>query len=89
MGGSIGLHGRSADENLVVFINAESNLAPYGSGADSRAIANRPFWLFKSSTLPLLKSLLRLHPKRAMRQWAQWYEEASPLGLYRSIQSLV
>ncbi len=89
MGGSVGLLAAPLVENLAIVIGAENNLAPNGSGADSRAIAKRPFWLFKSSTLPLLKSLLRVHPKRSMRVWAQWYDEASPLALYRSVQSLV
>lgn len=89
MGGGIGILAAPLINNLVTFIDAESNLAPNGSAADARAVANRPYWLFKYSTLPLLKSLLRVHPKRSMRPWAQWYEEASPLGLYKSIQSLV
>jgi len=89
MGGSIGLLAAPQVKNLAVFIGAENNLAPDGSGADSRTIAKRPFWLFKSSTLPLLKSLLRVHPKRSMRVWARLYDEASPLALYRSVQSLV
>jgi pimeloyl-ACP methyl ester carboxylesterase len=89
MGGSIGLLAAPQVKGLAIFINAESNLAPNGSGADSRAIAKRPFWLFKSSTLPLLKLLLRLHPRRSMRVWAQWFDKANPFGLYRSAQSLV
>lgn len=89
MGGSIGLLAAPLIKNLAILIGAENNLAPNGSGADARAIAKRPFWLFKSSTLPLLKSLLRVHPKRSMRVWARWYDNADPLALYRSIQSLV
>jgi pimeloyl-ACP methyl ester carboxylesterase len=89
MGGGIGILAAPLINRLVTLINAESNLAPNGSAADARAVANRPYWLFKSSTLPLLKSLLRVHPKRSMRPWAEWYGEASPLGLYKTIQSLV
>ncbi|MGF7229681.1 MAG: alpha/beta fold hydrolase [Candidatus Saccharibacteria bacterium] len=89
MGGSIGLLAVPLIKNLAIFINAESNLAPNGSGADARAIAHRPFWLFKLVTLPLLVTLLRYHPRRSMRPWARWFSEAGPLGLYRSIQSLV
>lgn len=89
MGGGIGLLAAPLIKNLAMFIGAENNLAPNGSGADARAIAKRPFWLFKSSTLPLLKSFLRLHRRAQMRPWARWYDEASPLALYRSVQSLV
>lgn len=89
MGGSIGLLAAPLIKNLAIFINAESNLAPNGSGVDARAAARQPFWLFKSHTLPVLKSLLRLHPKRSMRVWAWWFSEASPLALYRSVRSLV
>lgn len=89
MGGSVGLLAAPSIKNLAVFINAESNLAPNGSGADARAVAKQPFWTFKSHTLPLLKTLLRVHPKRSMHIWARWFNEASPLAMYRSIQSLV
>lgn len=89
MGGGIGLLAAPMVNDLAIFINAESNLAPNGSGMDSRAAARQPFWLFKFFTLPLIKALLRLHPRHSMRLWAQWYGDASPLGLYRSVQSLV
>lgn len=89
MGGGIGLLTAPQIKNLAMFIGVENNLAPDGSGVDSRTIAKRPFWLFRSSTLPLLKSLLRVHPKRSMRVWAKCYDQASPLALYRSVQSLV
>ena len=89
MGGGIGLLAAPLIKNLAIFIGAENNLALNGSGADARAIARRSLWLFRFSTLLLLKSLLRVHPKRSMRVWAQWYDEASPLALYRSVRSLV
>lgn len=89
MGGGIGLLAAPLVQNLVVFISAEGNLAPKGSGMDAQMTASQPFWLFKISTLPVFKLLLRLHPKRSIREWARWYSEASPLGLYRSIRSLV
>jgi pimeloyl-ACP methyl ester carboxylesterase len=90
MGGGIGLLAAPLVKNLKIFVSAEGNLTPIGgSGADSRIAAKQPFWLFKSHTLPLFTSLLRIHPKRRMRVWAQWFNEASPLGLHRSVQSLV
>jgi pimeloyl-ACP methyl ester carboxylesterase len=89
MGGGIGLLAAPLIKNLAVFINAEGNLATNGSGANARATAKQPFWLFKSFTLPLLKVLLRLHPRRSIRAWAQWFDEASSLGLHKSVQSLV
>jgi pimeloyl-ACP methyl ester carboxylesterase len=89
MGGSIGLLAAPLVKNLMIFINAESNLAPIGSAWDARIAANQPFWLFRSRTLPLLKSLLRLHPKQRMRVWAQWFDVASSLALHKSVQSLV
>ncbi|SRR6266702_86179 len=88
MGGGVGLLAAPLVKNLAIFINAESNLAPNGSGADARAVTKQPFWLFKSFTLSITL-LLRLHPRRSIRVWAQWFDAASPLGLYRSVQSLV
>ncbi|HSX07425.1 MAG TPA: alpha/beta hydrolase [Candidatus Saccharimonadales bacterium] len=89
MGGSVGLLAVPLIKNVTMFINADSNLAPNGSGVDARAVTKQPFWIFKSHTLPLLKTLLRLHPRRSMRVWARWFNEASPFAMYRSIQSLV
>ncbi len=89
MGGGIGTLAAPSVNNLAMFINAESNLATKGSGADIRSVAKRPFWLFRSSTLSVLKSLLRRHPRRSMRVWARWFDEASPYALYRSAQSLM
>lgn len=90
MGGGIGLLAAPLlKKKMAIFISAESNLAPTGSGTDARVVAKQPFWLFKSLTLPLLKILLRLHPRHSIRVWAYWFDEASPSGLYKSVQSLV
>lgn len=89
MGGGIGTLAAPLITNLAIFIDADSNLAPSGSGTGARLLSKQPFWLFKFFTLPLIKILLWLHPKRPMRVWAKWFSEASPLGLHRSIQSLV
>lgn len=89
MGGGIGLLATPLIKNLVVFINAESNLAPNGSGADARAAARQPLWLFTSFTLPLIKLLLRIQPRRSIRAWTQCFGEASPLALYKSVEALV
>lgn len=89
MGGGIGLLAAPLVKNLATFINAESNLAPHGSAVDARVVAGQSFRLFRASTLPLLKTLLRRHPKRRMRIWAEWFDKASPLALHRSVQSLV
>jgi pimeloyl-ACP methyl ester carboxylesterase len=89
MGGGIGLLAAPLlKKKLAIFISAEGNLAHSGSGINVRTVAKQPFWLFKSFTLPLIKVLLRLHPRRSIRVWAQWFGEASPLGLYRSAQAL-
>lgn len=90
MGGGIGLLAVSLLKlKVAVFISAEGNLAPNGSGAGGRMVARQSFWLFESFTLPLIKLLLRLHPRRGIRVWTRWFNEASPWGLYRSVQSLV
>lgn len=90
MGGGIGLLAAPIlGEKLGVFVSAEGNLAPSGSGIVGRTAAKQPFWLFRFFTLPLLKVLLRLHPRHSVRVWAQWFDAASPLGLHRSVQSLV
>jgi pimeloyl-ACP methyl ester carboxylesterase len=89
MGGGIGLLAAPQIQNLAMFINAEGNLAPVGSATDARIAAKQSFRQFTSFTLPLLIILLRFHPRRSMRIWAQWFSEASPLALHRSIQSLV
>jgi hypothetical protein len=85
MGGGIGLLAAPLVKSLAIFISTEGNLV----STDARAIYKQPFWLFKTSTLPCIILLLRLHPRRGIRAWAQWFNEASPWGLYRSIQSLV
>lgn len=90
MGGGIGLLAAPLlNEKLAKFISAEGNLAPSGSGIVGRVAAKQPFWLFKFFTVYLLITLLRLHPRHSMRQWAGWYKNASPLALHRSVQSLV
>lgn len=90
MGGGIGLLAAPLlKEKLVKFISAEGNLAPRGSGVDARIVSKQPFWLFQSLTLPVLKLIAQLYPNRGIRAWAQWSRKASPLGLYRSVQSLV
>ena len=89
MGGGIGLLAAPQIKNLAIFINAESNLAPNGGAKDSQIAAQQPFWLFSLFTHPLLIALLLLHPRRSMRSWAKGFKDASPLALYRSVQSLV
>ncbi len=89
MGGGIGLLAAPQIKNLVMFINAEGNLAPVGSTTDARIAAKQSFRQFTAFTLPLLITLLRFHPRLSMRPWARWFSEASPLALHRSIQSLV
>ncbi len=89
MGGGIGLLAAPQIKNLLMFINAEGNLAPVGSATDARIAARQSLKQFTSFTLPLLTTLLRSHPRRSMRPWARWFSEASPLALHRSIQSLV
>lgn len=89
MGGGIGTLAAPLITNLVLFIDADSNLAPNGSGIDALLVSKQPLWLFRAFTLPLIKILLRLHPKRPMRVWAKWFGESSPLALHKSIQSLV
>lgn len=89
MGGGIGVLAAPHVKNLVIFINADGNLAPVGSATDARIVAKQSFRRFTSFTLPLLITLLRFHPRRSMRIWARWFGEASPLALYRSIKSLV
>lgn len=89
MGGGIGLLAAPQIKNLIMFINAESNLAPSGSAKDAQIAARQSLKLFSSFSLPLLTVLLRRHPKRSMRPWAQWFGEASPLALHCSVQSLV
>lgn len=90
MGGGIGLlTAPLLKKRMAAFISAEGNLAPSGSGQNARAAANQPFWLFRFFTLPLIILLLRLHPRRSVQAWAKWFSEASPLALYRSVQSLV
>jgi pimeloyl-ACP methyl ester carboxylesterase len=89
MGGGAGLLAAPLlKKKLAIFISAEGNLAPNGSGTNARAVSGQPFWLFKSFTLPLLIILLRVSPKRSVRVRARWFDQASPLGLYRSVQSL-
>jgi pimeloyl-ACP methyl ester carboxylesterase len=88
MGGGIGLLAAPRVKNLAIFINAESNLAPNGSGIDSRLAAKQPFWLFKSFTLPFIKFLLGVHPRHGIRVWAKSFGEASPLAMHKSVQSL-
>lgn len=89
MGGGIGVLAAPHIKRLVIFINADGNLAPVGSAADARIVAKQSFRRFTLFTLPLLITLLRFHPRRSMRIWARWFGEASPLALYRSIKSLV
>lgn len=89
MGGAIGLLAAPQVKNLILFINAEGNLAPVGSATDARIAARQSFRQFKAFTLPLAIALLRFHPKGSMRIWAKWFDEASPLALHRSIRSLV
>lgn len=89
MGGGIGVLAAPLVKNLAIFIDADSNLAPNGSPVNARIAAKQPFWFFRSFTLPLIKALLRLHPNYRMRPWAQWFDEAAPVALYRSVQSLV
>lgn len=88
MGGGIGTLAAPLITSLTVFIDADSNLTPNGSGIDARLVSKQPLWLFRILTLPLIKTLLRIHPKRSMRVWAQWFGKASSLGLHESIQSL-
>lgn len=89
MGGGIGLLAAERIKNLSSFISAEGNLAVNDrASGEARAAARQSFRLFKSHTLPLLISLLRLHPRPRMRIWAQWYSAASPLALHRSVRSL-
>ena len=89
MGGGIGLLATPQVKNLAMLVNAEGNLAPVGSATDARMAARQSFRRFRRVTLPLLTTLLRLHPRPSMRLWAQWFDKASPLALHRSIRSLV
>jgi pimeloyl-ACP methyl ester carboxylesterase len=88
MGGGIGLLAAPLVKNLAMFISAEGNLAPNGSGMDARIAAKQPFWLFRSFTLMVLELLSQLHPNRSIRAYGQWGRSASPWGLHKSIQSL-
>lgn len=88
MGGGIGLLASPLINNLALFISAEGNLAPHGSGLDARLASKQSFWLFKSVSLPVITTLLRMHPRRSVRAWATWFAKASPLGLHKSVQSL-
>jgi pimeloyl-ACP methyl ester carboxylesterase len=77
MGGGTGLLAALLIEKLAIFISAEGNLAPRGSGLDARIAAKQPFWLFRSLTLPVLRSFAGIHPDRCPRVWAQWSRKAT------------
>ena len=90
MGGGIGLLATPLlKESIAVFISVEGNLASTDSSAVTRSISRQPFWLFRILTFPAIKFLALLNPDRSMRFWGRWCREASPLGFYKSAQSLV
>ncbi|HJQ09122.1 MAG TPA: alpha/beta fold hydrolase [Candidatus Saccharimonadales bacterium] len=88
MGGGIGLLAVPFIKNLAMFIGADNNLAPNGSGYDARLASKQPLWVFQYFAPSVLALTSRLHPNRDVRTWSKWSREASQLGLYRSIRSL-